>query len=330
MVEATIRRNTAFTGVRPLEGARDLGGVAEVLAEAFRGEMDSAGRHAVAEMRAIGRLGPLAWWLDLFVPIGEGFSPGFVWVEDGRIVGNATVRRTPAFGRGHIVGNVAVLPDYRGHGIGRQLMQACIERARDEGGEWVALEVRADNVPARHLYLSLGFQQTGADALLRRKMNGAEPAQSGELNGARIRKPHAGEEAALFSLAQSVTPSGIKWAEPLRESEFVLGWDRRLDLWLSGRGEAWWVAESGGQIVGAVRVETLRNRDEEGRLRMWVKAEHRCHAALMEAVMTARDVQAQPLSIAHPAEDVEALQVFARYGFQPALTLAHMKLDLRQ
>jgi len=24
------------------------------------------------------------------------------------------------------------------------------------------------------------------------------------------------------------------------------------------------------------------------------------------------------------------LQVFARYGFQPALTLAHMKLDLRQ
>ena len=188
-------------------------------------------------------------------------------------------------------------------------------------------------MPARHLYLSLGFQQTGADALLRRKMNGAEPAQSGELNGARIRRccnaPHAGEEAALFSLAQSVTPSGIKWAEPLRESEFVLDWDRRLDLWLSGRGEAWWVAESGGQIVGAVRVETFRNRDEEGRLRMWVKAGHGLAAGLMEAVMTARDVRARPLSIAHPAEDVEALQVFAQYGFQPALTLAHMKLDLR-
>ena len=121
----------------------------------------------------------------------------------------------------------------------------------------------------------------------------------------------------------------MKWAEPLRESEFVLGWERRFDLWLSGRGEAWWVAESGGQIVGAARVETFRNRDEEGRLRMWIKAEHKLHAALMEAVIASRDVRARPLSIAHPAEDVEALQVFAHYGFQPALTLAHMKLNLR-
>jgi len=328
MVAATIRRNTAFTGVRPLEGARDLGGVAEVLAEAFRGEMDSSGKRAVAEMRAIGRLGPLAWWLDLFAPLGEGFSPGFVWVEDGRIVGNATVRRAPAFGRGHVVGNVAVLPDHRRHGIGRQLMQACIERARDEGGAWVALEVRADNVSARHLYLSLGFQQTGAEALLRRKANTPVP-NSSELNGARIRRPRSGEDAALFSLAQSVTPNGLKWVEPLRESEFVLGWDRRFDLWLSGRGEVWWVAESSGQIVGAVRVETFRNPTEEGRLRMWIKAEHKLHAALMEVALASRDVRARPLSIAHPAEDMDALQVFARYGFQPALTLAHMKLDLR-
>jgi ribosomal protein S18 acetylase RimI-like enzyme len=328
MVAASIQRSTAFTGVRPLEGARDLGGVAEVLAEAFRGEMDSAGKRAVSEMHAIGRLGPLAWWLDLFAPIGEGFSPGFVWVEDGRIVGNATVRRTPAFGRGHIVGNVAVLPDYRGHGIGRQLMQACLERARDEGSEWVALEVRADNMPARHLYLSLGFQQTGAETILRRNAN--TPVPNGrELNGARIRKPRSSEDAALFSLAQAVTPSGIKWAEPLRESEFVVNWDRRFDLWLSGRGEVWWVAESGGQIVGAVRVETFRNPNEEGRLRMWIKAEQKLHAALMEAAIASRDVQARSLSIAHPAEDVEALQVFTHYGFQPALTLAHMKLNLR-
>jgi ribosomal protein S18 acetylase RimI-like enzyme len=328
MVAASIRRRTGFTGVRPLEGARDLGGVAEVLAEAFRDEMDSAGRRAVAEMRAVGRLGPLAWWLDLFVPIGEGFSPGFVWVENGRIVGNATVRRTPAFGRGHIVGNVAVLPDYRGHGIGRKLMQACLERARDEGSEWVALQVRADNAPARHLYLSLGFQQTGAEAVLRRKANVPVP-NGNEPSGARVRKPRSSEDAALFSLVQAVTPGGTKWAEPLRESEFVLSWDRRFDLWLSGRGEVWQVAEADGQIVGAVRVETFRNRAEEGRLRMWVKAEHKLHAALMEVALASRDVRTRPLSITHPAEDVEVLQVFAHYGFQSALTLAHMKLNLR-
>ncbi len=45
-----------FTGVRPMDIMHDLGGIAEVLAESFRGEMDTAGGRAVREMRAIGRI----------------------------------------------------------------------------------------------------------------------------------------------------------------------------------------------------------------------------------------------------------------------------------
>jgi len=318
----------AFTGVRPLDITRDLAGVAEVLVESFRGEMDPAGERAVREMRAVGRLGPLAFWLELFVPVGEGFAPGFVWVGQGRVVGNATIRRAPTFGRGYIIGNVSVLPDYRGRGIARHLMETCLEKARDDGGEWVALEVRADNAPARHLYLSLGFQQTGAVAQLRREAIGPILDRVDVPAGTRIVKPRTGEEAAVFALARSATPEGLRWAEPLRESDFSFGWERRLDLLLAGRRESWWVAELHGRLVGAIGAEMYHNPHEEGRLRMWVANGGACHSALLDAAIRAREVAWRPMLLSHPAADVGTLQVFERYGFRPVRTLAHMKLHL--
>ena len=327
MVAATIRRKTAFSGLRPLDATRDLGGVAAVVAEAFRGEMDPAGARAVREMRMIGWLGPLAWGLDLFAPLGEGFTPGFVWQEEGRIVGNATLRRATPFRQGWIVGNVAVLPEHRGRGIARQLVEACVARARDEGGEWVALEVRADNAPACHLYLSLGFQQTGAMMLLRRESH--VPVKSVDVSeDIQVRKPRSGEGKTIFSLAQSVTPEGLRWAEPLRESEFVLGWDRSLDLWLSGQKESWWVAPSDGKIIGAMEAQTFLNSREEGRLRMWVAAGHHLHPALVHAAMARRELASRSMVIACPADDVEALQALAQFDFRSLRTLAHMKRDL--
>jgi len=327
MVAATLRHKTAFSGVRPLHGPRDMGGVAEVLVEAFRGEMDAAGERAMRDMRLMGQLGPLAWLLDLFVPIGEGFAPGYVWEKDGHIVGNATVRRAPR-GRGYLVGNVAVLPEHRGRGIARQLMQACIEHARDGDGEWMALEVRADNTPARNLYQSLGFQQTGAVMHLQRDGAAPLPLPGKPPEGLKVRPPHGGDSGKLYALAQSATPGGLLWAEPLRENEFLLGMDRQLDLWLAGRGEVWRVARCESQIVGAAQAETFRNASEQGRLRMWVKAGQACHAALLESVLAARETRHRPLLIQHPAEDVAALQVIKAFGFQPVRTLAHMRLSL--
>ena len=328
MVAATIRRNMAFSGVRPLDTARDLTGVADLLAVSFRGEMDAGGERAVNEMRAVGRLGPLAWWMELFIPVGEGFAPGFVYVDAGRVVGNATVRRAPAYGRGHVVGNVAVLPEYRGHGIARQLMEACIERAREEGSSWMALEVSADNTPARHLYQSLGFQQTGAVAQLRREA-GSPLSGLGTQASAWVRKPRSGEETQVFSLARSATPEGLRWAEPLRESEFVFGWDRQIDLWLSGRKEAWWVVESESKLVGAIEAEMFHSSRDEGRLRMWVASGYRFHAELIQAALRAHPLASRTMQLTHPAEDVDALRVFEQYGFRPVRTLAHMKLNLR-
>jgi ribosomal-protein-alanine N-acetyltransferase len=60
----------------------------------------------------------------------------------------------------HIV-TIAVDPAQRGQGMGRWLLLSMLERAREEGGQTVSLEVRPSNQAARKLYKGLGFQPIG-------------------------------------------------------------------------------------------------------------------------------------------------------------------------
>jgi ribosomal protein S18 acetylase RimI-like enzyme len=50
-----------------------------------------------------------------------------------------------------------VVPEYRGHGLGRALMNATLELAREEGAAWIDLGTSDTDVVARKLYESLGF-----------------------------------------------------------------------------------------------------------------------------------------------------------------------------
>jgi len=50
-----------------------------------------------------------------------------------------------------------VVPERRGHGLGRALMNAALELARQEGAVWIDLGTSEADVVARKLYESLGF-----------------------------------------------------------------------------------------------------------------------------------------------------------------------------
>lgn len=57
--------------------------------------------------------------------------------------------------------NIAVLPEYRKRGIGRQLLNALIVRLRTNAVHSLTLEVRTSNHEALKMYASLGFIQVG-------------------------------------------------------------------------------------------------------------------------------------------------------------------------
>lgn len=85
---------------------------------------------------------------------------GGAWVlhDDGRIVGTATAleRVTGVLSLG-----MMLLPDVRGRGGGRGLLDAVLEHARAVGAHKVDLEVWPDNGRAIALYVSAGFGVEG-------------------------------------------------------------------------------------------------------------------------------------------------------------------------
>lgn len=56
---------------------------------------------------------------------------------------------------------LGVGPSARRQGVARALLEELFARATRQGARSISLEVAADNVPARQLYLSEGFTQTG-------------------------------------------------------------------------------------------------------------------------------------------------------------------------
>jgi GNAT superfamily N-acetyltransferase len=63
---------------------------------------------------------------------------------------------------------VGVLPDRRGHNLGRFLMETLIDNAREHNCRLVQLEVIKGNAPAHRLFLKLGFRETRELLVIRR------------------------------------------------------------------------------------------------------------------------------------------------------------------
>lgn len=83
--------------------------------------------------------------------------------------GVAVLRFRPAIwseGEECYLAELYVVPDRRGQGLGRALMNAALETARGRGADTMDIGVDEPDVPARRLYESLGFTRfTGSDLM---------------------------------------------------------------------------------------------------------------------------------------------------------------------
>ncbi|MFC4454724.1 GNAT family N-acetyltransferase [Deinococcus sonorensis] len=97
-------------------------------------------------------------------PHREVIEPGgqvYLAHREGRPVGCVALM---AYGPGvYKVAKMAVSPDHRGQGTGRQLMVHAMEQARRLGAQTLYLASSSRLVPAIALYTSLGFQRLSAE-----------------------------------------------------------------------------------------------------------------------------------------------------------------------
>jgi ribosomal protein S18 acetylase RimI-like enzyme len=90
----------------------------------------------------------------------RGFLPGATWLlasDDGLLCGTVQGIREPS-GIGAIQ-NLGILPDYRGRGLGGQLLLQALAGFRQAGLARGRLEVTAQNDRAVRLYRALGFRR---------------------------------------------------------------------------------------------------------------------------------------------------------------------------
>ncbi len=315
------------TGLYPVSLRRDLPAIVDLIEVCFAPTLDSGGRAALDDMRALSRTGPLLWLLahvDHSLPL----MCGFVWFESGRLVGNVTV--TPSgFDRDWVISNVAVEPAYRRQGIARRLMIAALDFAAHKHGGTL-LQVDADNPPARDLYLSLGFQEQRLFTQWRRPGYYRPPSLPPEAPVLRrLTRTDSANAARVLALAEAVRPNhlgGLGWLRPTRPQ--ALRPPRLVDLRyaLSGsRSDVWFLPGSGERVDGALRIESrlggvtrtfdlLVDPDRGGGL----------DSLLLTVALNQITDRRRSLVTEHPDDDAAAGEALRAHDFRPGRTLVHM------
>ncbi|MEJ2344189.1 MAG: GNAT family N-acetyltransferase [Gammaproteobacteria bacterium] len=94
----------------------------------------------------------------------------YVAIAEGHIVGTfafIVIDSIAHAGAPHaIVEDVVVDPNYRGHGIGKQMMQFAMDRCREAGCYKMALSSHLQREQAHAFYESLGFRKHGFSFLV--------------------------------------------------------------------------------------------------------------------------------------------------------------------
>jgi [ribosomal protein S18]-alanine N-acetyltransferase len=90
-----------------------------------------------------------------------GHDDFVTWLaEEGECIGYASLLHVDREKVYRLI-SIAVLPEWRGHGVGQALLEKVKIFVEEDGGSKLTLEVRISNVPAINLYLRSGFRIKG-------------------------------------------------------------------------------------------------------------------------------------------------------------------------
>ncbi|MFZ4815961.1 MAG: GNAT family N-acetyltransferase [Phototrophicaceae bacterium] len=322
---------TRTDGLRPVNLQTDLADLADLIETAFSHTMDTGGRAAVREMRQLSHLGLGLGLLSRLNDLAQGMSLGYVWVADGKVVGNVSI--FPAdlpreFGKSWIIANVAVYAHYRRRGIAKHLMHAALDLIRTNGGR-VYLQVDYDNEAARHLYRSLGFIEERV--WTQWKHTPYRSAPNIELPPeVRVTQRRLGDVYHEQNLAEIDRPpalGGLDWLKPSHESTFRLTPAKRLSNWLALRDQQRLVVRGqADHLLGWLQIEssgTLMSRN----LTLMTHPDARGAVARALLGLVMRRFGRDMILMNHPQDDSLVNEVLIQYEFQAQRTVMHMRLE---
>ncbi len=214
------RSKSEFKGARPFDPGRDMASVARLLEEAFRPD-NSFPFSGIPWLRELG----IAFWTLSYAPAFPSTTIGFVWVEDGQVVGNVTLN--PDEGRldRYLITNVAVKPSYRRQGIARALMESALAHLRSMHVKTAVLNVRPNNPGAIKLYQDLGFKEIETRGDWVRRSSQSSPATMWHVPT--VRSLAESDDAGVSELLRAAMPAEVQKYHSIA-NEFAATWEDQI------------------------------------------------------------------------------------------------------
>jgi GNAT superfamily N-acetyltransferase len=320
MAAITAQQFATIPQMRPLNIVRDLPGVADLVEKCFADTMDVDGKNYIQQMRRAGQDNSFLRWASRAVETVSLPLSGYIWEENGEIIGNVSLIPYSYSGRKYtLIANVAVRPEYRKRGIGRTLTAAAMQHARQRHSDETWLHVREDNPGAIDLYLSLGFEECS-----RRTTWQAQPGQHyrpGRL-GQIISRRTTSDWTIQESWLRHLYPVLLDWYQPIPWSTFRPGVVPALYRFLMDKDVRHWVARTNGLPSAFVSWEATTERSNH----LWVAIPPEFNENLLTDLLL--HIRQQKLWREKTTLDFAAgqcQQCFKAAGFFPYRTLLWMK-----
>jgi GNAT superfamily N-acetyltransferase len=309
--------------IRRLDPKKDLLPVAGLIQTCFGHQLDADGLTYLRQIHEAAHYGRYFRWVP---GSGEMLAyplDGYVWEEDGQIVGNLTL--LPFWWNNrwmYLIVNVAVLPNYRRLGIARLLTQTGLEHIRQHlASAW--LQVREDNPGAISLYNSLGFKERARRASWQSPIPYLDSIKSP--TEVEISSRSNQDWVFQFDWFQAIYPPQVAWNLNFSPNRYKPGLIRSLERLLSGEEMEHWSASYLGQKIGFATWEPSRLSADPLWLSISPKYEDLAIRALLPYTSRVLARTNRPLCINYPAGHAE--DTFRWSGFTHELTLIWMEAE---
>jgi ribosomal protein S18 acetylase RimI-like enzyme len=316
---------TSQKHLRPFDPRRDLGPVADLVEQCFADTLDPDGERYLKHMRAAAKNPGLLRWASVAAEFSSVPLNGYVWEEDGKIVGNISlIPFIMRNNRYYLIANVAVNPDYRRRGIARKLTIQAMEHARKRGAPRAWLHVRENNDVAINLYRSLGFQEQARRTTWYTRREIPSGTSPGEVRIVARQGQHWSAQKKW--LARNY-PSEVTWHLPFSKTLLRPGLLGALYRIFTGTYSRQWSVLSGNHLLGVLAWQPSGNFADTLWLFTSTEDEEKAAYALL---LHARQHLSprRPLALDYPAHRVEASMESA--GFYIHQTLIWMSTSLSQ
>lgn len=309
-------------GLRPVDLRRDLRQIAALMDICFGDTLDQSGRGAVREMEILSRSGPLLWFLGTMTP---SWQLGFVWFEDGKLVGNVSTQMAEYDRYTWLVANVAVHPDYRHRGIATALTAAALDLARQNNAHRTLLQVHQHNTTAFNLYRALGFDVVTTRSTWER-LSLLEPP-SVALPNIEMRPARREEWQTDFNFVAQNRPAGFSWLRPLRKGDWRPSFWRTLSHFFMGVRDDHWLAWDTlkGEVAGAFYINTGVSTTDDIHLVVASPWQGRLERPLLAAALHRLGRRPWAVRVDHPTPDAAFETALQEFGFRRLQTLIWME-----